>query len=316
MSTGAGPFTYYQTLSGGKRRRTPQPSTTGAAASKAERAHRIDAYLQLLTTLHHQEFAPLEPPVADLPPTASLPEVREQVRHELRAEVAWYDVPGRLRARRAADREAARRHADLVAEAQASQREQQGLLDDQWRRFTDGELEVVLEVLNGAFEDNLAPAAAIGLEDGEAQLAVLVPGEDAVPARKPGVTAAGNVSLRQMNQTQTAEIHRALVAGHVLATVKEAFAVAPQLTGAAVVALRDDGPDVYGADRARPLLAVRFARADLVGVRWREVAAWDVVEQASTDLRVDLYGRTGALEPLDLSEEPELEELVQSVNWE
>ena len=321
MSTGVGPFTFYESLSGSRPRSRParpegrRPVTTAAAAAKLSRAKEIDQRLSELTSLHRAEFQPLTPPIAEMPRVPSASQVVREVRRELLARVRWFDLPGRWRARRQARQEGARRHAADIAAAEAERAQRQVELDKSWHRFLAGETAAVLDVLNGAFADNAAPAAAVGLDGTEAQLAVLVPGEEVVPDQMPGITQAGNVSLRRTTKTQRAEVHREMVAGYVLATVKEAFAVAPSVAGAAVVAMRDEGPDVFGEDRVRPVLAVRLTRAVLDTVRWAESSAWDVVEQAGEDLRIQLDGRTRALEPLDLSAEPELSRLVGAVQW-
>ena len=61
-----------------------------------------------------------------------------------------------------------------------------------------------------------------------------------------------------------------LVAGYVLVTIREAFAVAPSLVATRVAVVRASEPDAYGLRRLECLLAARFARQALTGIRWDE----------------------------------------------
>ena len=66
-----------------------------------------------------------------------------------------------------------------------------------------------------------------------------------------------------MTKTTTAGWYRELVAGHAVVSVKEALAVAPGLAGGgSIVALRDNGVDVYGERAGRTR---RWPRADALG---------------------------------------------------
>ncbi len=91
----------------------------------------------------------------------------------------------------------------------------------------------MLATLSEAFEDNEDPAAPVGIDGAELSLVVLIPGEDAVPERLPAKTQAGNLTLRQLPKGEWHSFYRLLVAGHMLSTLREAFAVAPGITSTA-----------------------------------------------------------------------------------
>jgi energy-coupling factor transporter ATP-binding protein EcfA2 len=82
---------------------------------------------------------------------------------------------------------------------------------------------LMLSTLEDTFEDNEAPAAAVGVVDGEASLVVLVPSTDALPEHRPAVTDAGNLSLKKLSKSERADLYKLLVAGNVLATIREAL---------------------------------------------------------------------------------------------
>ncbi len=165
-----------------------------------------------------------------------------------------------------------------------------------------------------AFEDNEAAAAPIGVVGSEASVVVVVPPTSAVPERLPATTAAGNLSLKKMTKRQHADIYKLLVCGYVLATVKEAFAVAPGLTHVRVVALRRAETDAYGKARIEALLAARFSRDALFGVQWATVDAAVIVNDVSTDRIARLSGPNKEFSAIDLAGEPDLAAVIAAVD--
>jgi hypothetical protein len=187
-------------------------------------------------------------------------------------------------------------------------------LDELWTRLTDNEPDAVLAALAAAFEDNEAAAAPVGVVGSEASLVVLVPGVDAVPERKPATTTAGNLTLKKLTKREAADFYKLLVCGYALATVKEAFAVAPGLSHVRVVALRVAGRDAYGYSRVEAVLGARFARTALVGVRWADADASVVVNDTSEHLTVNQVGPSKEFGALDLSAEPDIAAVVAAVD--
>lgn len=316
VSTGAGPFTYYQSLSGdggspGRSRRR-----SAAALAKEQRASAIQEQLDRLCSLHRQSFPPAAPPVAPLPPVPSVHTLEEQARAERLQGISWFRFARRREARARAADDARTRRAQLLDDAHQAQQRAQEELDRQWVLLCANDTEQVLATLATHFGDNDAPAVAVGVDGDEARLAVMVPGADIVPEREPSTTSSGNLSLARMTKTRRTWFYRQAVAGDVLSTVNEALAVAPALASASVVALRATDPDVFGGQRTQALLAVRLRRDRLAPVHWRTAEAWDVIEQVGEDLRVDVFGRTKRLEPLPLEDEPDLAALVEDIDWE
>jgi hypothetical protein len=170
--------------------------------------------------------------------------------------------------------------------------------------------------LEEAFEDNEAPAAAVGVDGAEVALVVLVPGPDAIPERLPGVTEAGNLSLRKTPKKAQAGFYAQMVAGHVLVTIREAFVVAPNLAAARAVAMRTPGHDAYGRARVECLLATRVTRTSLEGVRWNDTDAGTVLNDTNSELLINQKGQAKEIQPLDLTAEPELIELLSRVDAE
>ena len=63
------------------------------------------------------------------------------------------------------------------------------------------------------------------------------------------------------------------------------------------------------------MLATRLTRSALAGVHWEVAAAWDIVGQCSDELLVNSSTTTGAMRPLDLTEQAGLAELVRIVDF-
>ena len=99
----------------------------------------------------------------------------------------------------------------------------------------------MLLTLNEAFADNEAAASAVGVDGREVTMLVLVPGDSQIPQRKPTVTPAGNLSLKKLTKTEIADFYKELVFGHAVVTLREAFAVAPGIQSARIVALARSG---------------------------------------------------------------------------
>ena len=327
FSTGVGPVGYY-TSAGGSTRRSSGGGTAAAnrqlvaaqrqaaAQDKAAEAQRLADALEKVLNVHRAEFPPAKRPLAPAPPPVDVVAIRS--RHVAEAKAAT-SVFAR------AERKAALAEAERLTRVEVARQEQaqatqhtawQDVLDAQWGALTLNDPDAVLACLAEAFEDNDAAAAAVGVQGDEVSLVVLVPPVSAVPERRPTLTAAGNLSLKKFTKRETADLYKLLVCGHVLVTVKETFAVAPGLASASVVALRPAAPDAYGAVRPEVLVTARFTRAALRGIRWSDADAAQVVNDAAAEATFVQKGATKELTPIDLSKEPDLQALVEAVDFE
>ncbi|MER7335203.1 MULTISPECIES: hypothetical protein [unclassified Micromonospora] len=286
-----------------------------AQAQRAEEARQLaQAFLRILE-LHRVDFPAATPPIAPQPAAPDRATIYKHYEQHALAGVGIFERSRRSQAKQQAAQWAeaeVRRQWTTRCEQQAAWQQH---LDQRWRQLCANDPEVVLETLEEAFDDNEAPSAAVGVVDGEVSLAVLVPGVDqVVPERMPTTTQAGNLSLRKLPQRDCAGYYQQFVCGQVLVTIREAFAVAPGLRSARVAVLRHDGVDSYGRPRASCVLAVRFDRQALAGVRWEVADAVAIVHDAGGELLLNQRARTGELQPLDLAAEPALAALVSAVD--
>jgi hypothetical protein len=151
--------------------------------------------------------------------------------------------------------------------------------DRLWQRLITNDRDVVLAVLSHTFRSSSGNAAPLGVWDAEAHLALLAPDMADLPERHPATTAAGNLSLKKFTKGEMADLYKQLVAGLVLATAKEAFAVAPAVTNTRIVVVRDTPADAYGKIRPEAILAARVARAALNGVQWTKTDALTILNK-------------------------------------
>lgn len=318
VSTGAGPVTYYTSV-GGRGGRSAGSQTVGASqrqlaqAQKAEEAEVLAAAVQHILNLHRQAFPAAEVPVAPSP--VPLDEEAIRKRHEAAAldGIGLFNRGERRHARQRAAAAADEEIRGKKDRQEHERREAQRQLEATWKLLLANEPTVVLAALEEAFEDNEARAAPLDVDGDEVELVVLSPSPEVLPERLPATTAAGNLTLKKIAKADRSTLYRAMVCGHVLATVREAFAVAPSINAARVVALRSPPPDSYGRARVEVLLAARFDRGALDGIDWQRADAADIVGDAATELVLNVKGQAKELQPIDLAKEPELAELVNHV---
>lgn len=328
MSTGLGPVGYYTSV-GGTRRRAPSRSGTtaatrqlaaanrvAAAQQKAEEGERLANALTAVLNLHRAEFTPGQRPVAPPPPPIDVDAIRRPHVRAAKAATGFFARADRKAAREEAERRTAADVAALQQRFVEQQAAWQTALDAHWDALRSNEPETVLATLAEAFEDNEAAAAAVGVEGPEVSLVVLVPPVSVLPERRPTLTDAGNLSLKKFTKREIADIYKMLVCGHVLVTVKEAFAVAPGIAAAKVVAARPAPADSYGAIKPEILLATRLERRALQGIRWADADAPQIVNDAGTDTVLNQKGATRELSPVDVSKEPDLQAIVEAVDFE
>lgn len=262
------------------------------------------------------EFPPATRPVAPPPPPVDPEPIRKKHQQQALAGVGLFARKERAAAKQAGSTAAEAELAEIAAKDAALHASYQQELDAYWEKLQQGDPDTVMAALAEAFEDNDAAAAPLGVHGTEASLVVLVPTEDAVPKSKPATTSAGNPTVKNLTQREQTDLYKLLVCGYVLVTVKEAFAVAPSVDTVRIVAVRGPGKDVYGKRRVEPMIASCFSRSALTGVRWSDVDAVQVWNETAQERVFQQSGRNKQFVPIDLSQEPELAEVVAAIDLE
>ena len=97
-----------------------------------------------------------------------------------------------------------------------------------------------------------------------------------------------------------------------LATPREALAIAPGINAARVIALRSSGPDAYGKARLECIVAGRWTRAAFNGVRWQEADATTILQDTASELAANI--RRSQPLPMDLAKEPEIPKVLAEID--
>lgn len=239
-------------LGGGRsrRRRSPSPTrstpadrgtatATGSAADmRAVEAADSDNQLAALMAVQRARFAPTRRPIiAKPPPVDPAPFQQKEWRRRKREVHVWQ------RARRAHLRAEVATQAQAIAAAQYAQacqqqRARQATADRWWHALNTGDPAVVSAALTAAFADNPAPVKVVHAAGHEAAMQVWLPGIDVLPGKRASVTPTGRLSTKAWTKTDRNEAYAALLGAHLLATVREAWAVAPSLMRLHVSGLR------------------------------------------------------------------------------
>jgi hypothetical protein len=306
----ATPLTFYAP----SRPRLQQPSYLAPqlppTADKAQQAQALASAIQRIRTLHHQDLPAVQKLVVPYPPRPDHAVVLRRRMNDALERVSIFRRSTRKAAKAAAVLATQMECNELEAASQAQYVAVQQEIGELWQRLSTNDPDVLLAVLSHAFQNSGAQAAPLGVWDAEVQLALLVPDLATLPERHPTTTAAGNLSLKKFTKGEMADLYKQLVAGLVLATAKEAFALAPSVSDVRIVALRNTPADAYGKVRPEAILAARIARPALNGVQWTTADALTILDGISSEIVTRTAGPNKAFASLDLKTEPEIAHLI------
>lgn len=281
-------------------------------AEKAALIERIAELETMLLSAHTEVFAPAEEP--EVPPAELVTEddFLQQHVHQLVSRISVFKRAERKAAKTAARERAA---ADAAAENERRQLDREHAVADAqaaWRCLLANETEAVLGALEAAFADNESAAAAINCVDGEAQVVMLASGPDLIPDQKPAVTPTGKPTLKKRTKSELNDLYVSFIASRALATVREAFAVAPALARVKLLVVRNESSAGLGRDHVVAIFAGTFSRSLIEQAQWHRLDLARVLDEVP-DALIARKGRAGELQPLDLSNEPEIAGIVDRV---
>ena len=193
----------------------------------------------------------------------------------------------------------------------AEQKADQARLDDEWERLLRNEPEITITALEHAFADNEAPAAPIDCDGERTTVVVRFPSPEAiVPERKPARTPTGKATLKKRTKTEVNDLYLKALGSNVLATVKEALAVAPGTETVQILVIRREESGKQAGELAAIYTGAfeRSTHESASGGR-DPARALTLADDAAFELR----GRTNAVAPIDLSERPDLREVLSQV---
>jgi hypothetical protein len=177
---------------------------------------------------------------------------------------------------------------ELYADAVGRAVEEQRRADAWWDALNAGEPLVSRAALEAAFADNPAPVQVVEAAGAAATLAVVLPESSVLPDRRPHVSPAGKLTTKAWTQTEFNDAYADLLGAHLLATLRETWAVAPSIHQARVIGVLATEPTSHvlfdltacradgrwnDATRGRALLDAA-ARGLLRAGRTRAIQAW------------------------------------------
>ena len=319
FSSGDGHFAY--TASGPSRRMPAAGSRTPLAdlerqARMAERSQEI-AHVrhieQALTSLHLDPFSPAVRNIVPVPEPLDVLSVTRELQAGSASTIPWWRFRDRKTARRAAAERATAVTAERNAANAAWHAGAQAEADAHWSGLLANQPKIVMATLEIAFEDNESPAAAIDCVGACVTTLIMFPSTDIVPTGKPAVTPGGKQTLHPRTQSERNRLYLAALGSTVLATAKEALAVAPALNEISVVVVRKDREAPTPGDYLTVIYAGRFLRDRMESLDWQRI---DVTVELliAPDALLNRRGPAKEIAPLDLDDQPGLRTLLQQLH--
>lgn len=327
FSTGMGPVSYGTSLtSGGSGRRYSGGGggTRGGSYSsyyggygtsgrtdyeKAVEAEEIIATIKRWTEAHKTGFPTVVQPEAPLGPVTSESSLYSVYVKEELAGISIFKRALRAEAKARATSRSQEERARLLAEAKAAQAKQQAELDIEWNKLVGNDPDTLMTVVTEAFGDNDAKASIVQVVGSKMDLLMLAPGTDVLPERMAGVSPTGKLSVKKMTAAQRNEIYYDIIPSQIVATVKEAFSVAPGIDEVNIVAVR------LGPKGIKGLECIGFGtilRTDLVAMG--KAATASEALYGHTKYFLANFDAKLAVQPLDLSDHPEVKAFLEQIH--
>lgn len=194
---------------------------------------------------------------------------------------------------------------------EVERRSEQVRLDKEWECLQRNDPVVTIAALEQAFADNEAPAAPIDCEGERVTVVMEFPSPEAIiPERKPARTPTGRATLKQRTKTETNSLYLQALGSNVLATVKEAFAVAPGTQVVQILVIRHE-TEGKQANQWMAVFVGEFDRAHYENASGSRDPAETLRNAPEATLK--LKGQSQQVVPLDLTKRDDLGAVLDQV---
>lgn len=299
--------------------RVPQSRSAGpsqASMAQRERTRKAEvletqieelaATERSLTSLHHESFEPTTRLSVPQPVATNVKELSRQWQTEAVKTISVFKRYARKAARSEADHAARGEAAQIDARNWQKYREAQAEADAAWDRLQAHDPGTVVQTLDAAFGDNASEARCVdaGIEDDRwyATVVIVVGSVAVVPERVPSRTPAGKPTTKKRTKTDRNALYVKALGSTVLATVKEAFAVAPSLNEVRVVVLRRDPEAATPPSYLSAIYTAEFDRVRTQAIPWTRVDPAEVL-LAADDAQLQRKGATREVAPIVIDDE-------------
>jgi hypothetical protein len=302
----------------GQRMTLAQLERQSRVAEREEQIAQVAALERQLTCLHYESFPAALRQVLDLPrppTTSTLAALRRSMGRTAVAGISWFNRAERRAAKQtgvvAANDLARCRHLGALIQTQL---DQVGL-DEHFDALCRHDSDTVIEAVDAAFADNASESTCVdaGFDDIAGGVyvtcVVLFDAPDMVPEQRPDVTPGGKPTLRKRTKTDRNALYTLSLASTVLATAKEALAVAPAATEARILVVRREPGAATAADYLGVIYIGSFRREGLAHLDWTTI---EPVEQllTATGAQLQRKGSTREVVPLPAQDDEQLQSLL------
>jgi hypothetical protein len=186
---------------------------------------------------------------------------------------------------------------------------EQAKLDADWAKLQGNDPIVTIPALEQAFADNESPATPVGCDGGRTTVLMRFPPPEAiVPERKPARTPTGKRTLKKRTKTESNALYLEALGSNVLATVKEALAVAPGTDAVWMLVVRREAGAKH-AGELEPIYSGEFPRAQYEGASGSRSPRSALI--SASQVLLNLKGRTEEVSAVDLSDRPDLQRALE-----
>ncbi|MFJ9561495.1 TerD family protein [Streptomyces fuscichromogenes] len=329
ISSGVGPFSASSSLGAGRRRTSTSRSRAVApSAAQLERARRqaeraqqqaerdaaiaqLEELRRQTTSVHLQSFPPAGPPVVPGPQQLHLAWALAEAQTHHLAGLGVFARAERAAAKRRAEEDAQPYLAAEEARLDAVRRELTAEASRWWQALVANDEETVCEAVNYAFSDNAAAGCAVGVDGDVLSVVMRQQDIDSLPAQMPGLTPSGRPTLKTLSKRDRTLWWLTSMGSNIVATLKEAFAVAPGIT-AVDLAVLTRLPDTQ---RLGFVAYGRWTRQAIEAGPWREptdaLRFLDIGQDIACSVSTTASGNlSSSIKPLDTSRLPGLQSLL------
>lgn len=319
FSTGIGPISYSTSLGGSSRGYSSSGSgsytraygPTPTQANKQAEAQAIEARIKSLTEAHKHVFSPASRQIAGRQQTPSVKSIQAQFLKEDLRGVGLFKFSERkvIKAKAMIKAEAEKIRLEKIQDELQSSA--QKVLDYEWSLLQKNDPATVMSILTEAFGDNEAKAAVLEVNGKIASVMVVAPEITVLPERDWSITSAGNISVKKMNAKDRDGYYFDLVFSQLVATLNEAFAVAPAIDEINLVLVRNKIHPKLGTLELE-CLGFGTALRNNMAKALREPIPFGIL-QAATKYWENAIDGNLRLKPVDLKSEPAIKKLMKDV---
>lgn len=275
----------------------------------ASRAQTILDEEDALTNIHRLPTLALERPEPAVTESVVVDEAAILAEHRAAARTGlrWFDVTKRREAARSATALAAHDIDEAMSAVSEAAEAEQRSLDEWWDSLRGNDARVVTEHLSRTFAERDLPATVLAVHGSYAEIAVLAPDVHLLPGDAVSLLSGRGLSIRRAPAQHKARLFRQMVAGVVIAVVRQAFAASPGMDTVRVVVLkaahRGRGEDLSA------IAVVELGRKELSEANLSHDAE-ALLGRYGSSLHWDVHEIAGTLRPLLLEDVPEVAELL------